>query len=87
MKDETIDLIKEIFMNDEDFKTKFAFLSDGKQAKIIEGSVGAESQAALIECFLTIAAILNNQNINDELRVATDHVLSLSQSSTGETIH
>ena len=87
MIDETINLIKEIFMNDQDFDTKFAFLSNGKQAKIIEGSVRTESQAALIECFLAMAEILSKQNINDELRAAADHVLSLSQTPTRETIH
>ena len=87
MADEIVDQIKEIFMLDEDFETKFAFLSDGKQAKIIEGSVNGESQEALIQCLLTISEILSKQEINSDLRDAVESVLSLSHSSTGETIH
>jgi hypothetical protein len=89
MSDEnTINKIKEIFLKDEEFQTKFAFLSNGtSQIRIVTESLKEESQESLVECFLVIAQILSEQPMKHELMCAVQHVQSLSQSSNDETIH
>jgi hypothetical protein len=89
MTDENIiDQIKDIFLKDDQFKTKFAFLSDNSsQVKIIAESLQKESQETLIECFLIMADILSKQALKHELRCAVEHVKSLFEVSNDEVLH
>lgn len=87
MSEETIDQIKEIFLKDEEFQTKLAFLSDNSsQIKIVAESIGKESQEALVECFLVIADILSQQPIKPDLRCAVEYVQSLSNASNNKIL-
>ncbi len=88
MSEKTIDQIKDIFLSDEQFKTKMAFLSDGSSdVKIVAESLEKEGREVLIECFLIVAEILSQSNMPHELRCAVEHVQSLSKSSNDEVLH
>ncbi len=88
MSEKTIDQIKSVFLSDDQFKTKMAFLSDGSSdVKIVAESLEKEGQEVLIECFLIIAEILSQSNMKHELRCAVEHVQSLSKASNDEVLH
>lgn len=83
----TILKIKDAFLSDKAFETKLAFLSNGAQTKVINGSLKGETQEAFIECLLSIAQVLSEITLQDELKSAVNHVLSLLPDDNHSTFH
>ena len=88
----TRDKVAEIFLEDAYYETKVAYLSRGKEVKIIVESLGRDNNEALVETFKVIATALNRQlTIDPELKVLVEQITNLgitkSNRSENQLIH
>jgi len=82
----TKDKIAEIFLEDEYFETKVAYLSRGKEVKILVESLGRDKQDALVETFKVIATALDRQsNIDPELKILVEQITKLGITKSDKT--